>query len=161
MLCRSRCGRETYCVKPCGRTAWAARNKIALHPYTMREEVFRRGANLLLSLLLVATLLWGGCVACPQFFQTPNAKKSCCDPAGHCKRAKNDRSRQKPCQFQQLEIQQKVKPPVPLLAAIHPVLPSPVASLELREWMRASEARLGSPPKSPHERQALLSIFLI
>jgi hypothetical protein len=127
----------------------------------MRGEVFQRGANLLLSLLLVATLLWGGCVACPQFFQSPVVKKSCCDPAGHCKRTKNDRSQQKPCQFQQLEIQQKVKPPVPLVAVIHPVLPSPMASLEFRELMRASEARLGSLPKSPHERQALLSTFLI
>jgi len=123
--------------------------------------VFQRGATLVLSLLLVATLFWGGCVACPQFFQSPVVKKSCCDPAGHCKRTKNDGSQQKPCQFQQLEIQQKVKPPVPLVAVIHPVLPSPMASLELRELMRASEARLGSPPKSPHERQALLSTFLI
>jgi hypothetical protein len=40
-------------------------------------------------------------------------------------------------------------------------LPSLIASLELREWMRASQARLGSPPKSPHERQALLATFLI
>jgi hypothetical protein len=123
--------------------------------------MFQRGANVLLSLLLAATLTWGGCVACPQFFQAPIARKSCCDPAGHCKRTKNDRSQQKPCQFQQLEIQQKVKPPVPLVAVIHPVLPSPVASLQLREFMRASEARLGSPPKSPHGRQALLSTFLI
>lgn len=138
-----------------------ARNKIGMHPYTMRGEMFQRGANLLLSLLLVATLLWGGCVACPQFFQTPLAKKSCCDPAGHCRRTKTDSSQRKPCQFQQLELQQKVKPPVPLIAVIHPILASPIASLELRELMRASEARLGSPPKSPHERQALLSTFLI
>ena len=152
---------RTYCAKLCGRTARAARNKIALNPYTMREEMLRRAANLLVSMLLVATLLWGGCVACPQFFQAPLVKKSCCDPAGHCKRTKNDPSQQKPCQFQQLEIQQKVKPPVPLLAVIHPVLPSPIASLQLREFMRAAEARLGSPPKSPRERQALLSTFLI
>ena len=138
-----------------------ARNKIAFRPYTMRGEMFRRAANLLASLLLVATLLWGGCVACPQFFQSPVIKKSCCDPAGHCKRTKTDPSQQKPCQFQQLEVQQKVKPPVPLVAVIHLVSPSPIASLQLRELMRASEARLGSPPKSPHERQALLSTFLI
>jgi hypothetical protein len=136
-------------------------NKIASRPYTMREEMFQRGANLLLSLLLVAMLLWGGCVACPQFFQSPVVKKSCCDPAGRCKRTKTDPSQEKPCQFQQLELQQKVKPPVPVVAVIHPVLPSPVASLELRELIRASEARLGSPPKAPHERQALLSTFLI
>jgi hypothetical protein len=128
----------------------------------MREEMFQRGANLLLFLLLVATLLWGGCVACPQFFQAPLAKKSCCDPAGHCKRTKTDSSQpQKPCQFQQLEIQQKVKPPVPVVATIHPVLPAPTGLLQLRQVLRAVEARLGSLPEAPHERQALLSTFLI
>jgi hypothetical protein len=123
--------------------------------------MFRRSANLLLSLLLAATLLWGGCVACPQFFQAPIAKKSCCDPSGRCKRTKTDPPQQKPCQFQQLGVQQKVKPPVPLIAVIHPVLPIAIASLQYLASMRAPEEPLGSPPKLPRERQALLSIFLI
>lgn len=123
--------------------------------------MYRRVANLLISLLLGATLIWGGCVACPQFFQTPVAKKSCCDPAGHCKGTKNNRSQQKPCQFQQLELQQKVKPPVPVVAVVYPVLPSPTGLLQLRQMMRAAEVRLGSLPESPHEKQALLSTFLI
>jgi hypothetical protein len=123
--------------------------------------MFRRAANLLLSLLLAATLLWGGCVACPQFFQAPLAKKSCCDPAGHCRGSKTGPSQQKPCQFQQLELQQKVKPSVPLVAAIHPVLPSPTGLLQLRQVVRAAETQLGSLPESPHQKQALLSTFLI
>jgi len=114
-----------------------------------------------MSLLLVAALLWGGCVACPQFFQTPLAKKSCCDPAGHCRGTKTDSSQQKPCQFQQLELQQKVKPPVPLVAAIHAVLPSQTGFLQLRQLIRASQVRLASLPESPHQKQALLSTFLI
>lgn len=129
--------------------------------YARRELMFRRWANLLLSVLLVATLLWGGCVACPQFFQVPTAKKSCCDPAGHCKRTKTDPSQQKPCVFQQVEIQPKVNTPAPLVAVIHPILSSAIASMQLREVMRASEPLQGSPPKLPHERQALLSTFLI
>jgi hypothetical protein len=127
----------------------------------MREEMFERATNLLLSLLLVATLLWGGCVACPQFFQAPIAKKACCDPAGHCKRTKTNPSQQKPCQFQQLELQQKVKPPVPLLALLHAVLPSPTGLLQLRQVTRAAERQLGSLPESPHQKQAFLSTFLI
>jgi hypothetical protein len=127
----------------------------------MEREMCQRGANLLLSLLLVATLLWGGCVACPQFFQTPIAKKSCCDPAGHCRRTKTDPSQQKPCQFQQLELQQKVKPPVPLIAVIHPVLPSSIGSLQLQQLVRVTEIELGSLPESLHHKQALLSTFLI
>jgi hypothetical protein len=127
----------------------------------MREEMFQRATNLLLSLLLVATLLWGGCVACPQYFQAPLAKKSCCDPAGHCKRTKTDPSQQKPCQFQQLELQQKLRPPVPLVAAVHPALPSPAGTLQLRQVIRAAEKQLASLPESPHQKQALLSTFLI
>lgn len=123
--------------------------------------MLRGSANLLLSVLLVATLLWGGCIACPQFFQPPIAKKSCCDPAGHCKRTKTNPSEQKPCHFQQLKVQQKVKPPVPLVAVIHPLLAAAVASRQSRALTRASEERLGSPPNSVHSQQALLSTFLI
>jgi hypothetical protein len=123
--------------------------------------MLQRAANLLLSVLLIATLLWGGCVACPQFFQAPTAKKSCCDPAGHCKGKRTDPSQQKPCQFQQLEVQQKAKPPAPLVAVVHPVLPSPAGLLQLRQLIRFAEKELGSLPESPHRKQALLATFLI
>ena len=136
-------------------------NEFGPHPYIMRREMFQRLTNLFLSLLLTTALLWGGCVACPQFFQSPLAKKSCCDPAGHCKRTKTDSSQQRPCQFQQLTLQQKVKPPVPLMSAIHPVLPSPTGLLQLRQVLCVTEAQLGSLPESAHQKQAVLSTFLI
>src|SRR3954470_15592611 len=44
----------------------------------------RAFANLLCSLLLVSTLVWGGCISCEQFFMLPGAK-SCCAPNGRCK----------------------------------------------------------------------------
>ena len=40
----------------------------------------------LLSFLLVVTLLWGGCISCPQFFMLQTAEKSCCNKAGQCER---------------------------------------------------------------------------
>jgi hypothetical protein len=126
-----------------------------------KREMLRRAANLLLSALLATTLLWGGCVACPQFFQSPVAKKSCCDPAGHCRNTGKGTSHQRPCQFQQLELQQKVKPPAQLTAPVHPVLPSPTGFVQLWQAIRASEACHGSLPESPHQKQALLSTFLI
>ena len=43
-------------------------------------------ASSLLSLLLLTTLVWGGCVSCEQYFMLPGAK-SCCAPDGHCKRS--------------------------------------------------------------------------
>jgi hypothetical protein len=45
----------------------------------------------LLSFLMVVTLLWGGCISCPQFFMFPQAEQSCCEKDGQCKRpAKTD-----------------------------------------------------------------------
>ena len=123
--------------------------------------MFGRVANLFISLLLVATLLWGGCVACPQCFQVSHAKKSCCDPAGHCNRTKTNCSQRESSRFQQLTLQQRVRPPVPLVAAIHSVLPSTSVLLQQRQVIRGAELRLGSLPESPHRRQALLSTFLI
>ncbi len=36
--------------------------------------------------LLTATLLWGGCLSCPQFFMVGQSKQSCCDSDGKCRR---------------------------------------------------------------------------
>ena len=41
-------------------------------------------ASSLLSLLLLTTLVWGGCISCEQYFMWPGAK-GCCSPNGHCK----------------------------------------------------------------------------
>ena len=41
-------------------------------------------ASSLLSLLLLTTLVWGGCISCEQYFMFGGAK-SCCSPDGHCK----------------------------------------------------------------------------
>ncbi len=46
--------------------------------------MFRAFASPLLALLLVTTLVWGGCISCDQYFMWPGAK-SCCTPDGHCK----------------------------------------------------------------------------
>ena len=47
-------------------------------------------SNLLLSALMVTTLLWGGCVSCPQFFMFPTTKIDCCN-AGHCEQSKSQK----------------------------------------------------------------------
>ena len=44
-----------------------------------------RLANSLLSLLILITLIWGGCISCEQYFMWSGAK-TCCAPDGHCKR---------------------------------------------------------------------------
>jgi hypothetical protein len=50
----------------------------------MKIYVRRAFASSLLSLLLLTTILWGGCISCEQFFMLPGAK-TCCAPSGHCK----------------------------------------------------------------------------
>ena len=41
----------------------------------------------MLSLLMVVTLLWGGCISCPKFFMFPTrAEKSCCQRSDQCER---------------------------------------------------------------------------
>ena len=50
------------------------------------SSVLRAVSSSFLSLLLLVTLMWGGCISCPQFFMVPKAEKSCCDEAGKCKR---------------------------------------------------------------------------
>jgi hypothetical protein len=47
--------------------------------------LLRALSSSLLSLLLVTTLLWGGCVSCEQYFMF-GQPHGCCNPDGHCKR---------------------------------------------------------------------------
>jgi hypothetical protein len=37
---------------------------------------------------MLATLVWGGCISCDEYFMWPGAK-SCCSPNGHCKTKKS------------------------------------------------------------------------
>lgn len=49
-------------------------------------NVFRLISTSVLSFLLLLTLVWGGCISCPQFFMFPAAAKNCCNKAGQCER---------------------------------------------------------------------------
>ena len=53
--------------------------------------MLRAIGSFLMSGVMVITLLWGGCIACPQFFMFPGAKKDCCK-AGHCERSKSQKT---------------------------------------------------------------------
>jgi hypothetical protein len=46
--------------------------------------MYRALANSLLSLLILTTFVWGGCVSCEQYFMVRGAK-SCCAANGRCK----------------------------------------------------------------------------
>ena len=49
--------------------------------------MLRTIVNSLLSLLVFATFMWGGCVSCEQYFMFPGKKQqSCCNDSGKCER---------------------------------------------------------------------------
>lgn len=62
-------------------------------------------ANSVLSLLMVLTLLWGGCISCPQFFMFAKAEKSCCKKDGRCERPTKN-APVKECKQMPLELQE-------------------------------------------------------
>lgn len=50
-------------------------------------NVLRTLASSALAVLLVSTLLWGGCLSCSQFFMLPSTgAQDCCTPTGQCHR---------------------------------------------------------------------------
>src|SRR5215831_11121117 len=52
----------------------------------MKTSVLRSIASSVLSLLLMATFLWGGCVSCEQYFMFPGKHQPCCNKSGQCER---------------------------------------------------------------------------
>jgi hypothetical protein len=52
----------------------------------MKSDVLRSIASLLLSLLVTATFMWGGCVSCEQYFMFPGKHQPCCNKSGQCER---------------------------------------------------------------------------
>jgi hypothetical protein len=120
--------------------------------------VLRAAANLLLSALMVITLIWGGCIACPQFFMFPTAKKDCCK-AGHCERSKSHKSVPAECKRMPMEASSSLH----LLCAEPPTLTAASAGLlERMQSVQRTPADLFTPVEHPPpDLQALNATFLI
>src|SRR3954452_6539425 len=55
--------------------------------HNRNRTVLRTITNSLLSVLVIATFMWGGCVSCEQYFMFPGAQqKPCCNKSGKCER---------------------------------------------------------------------------
>ena len=122
----------------------------------MNGEVFRAVCNSALALLLLTTLLWGGCVSCEQFFMFPGTKSHCCNKAGQCERPGKSQGKTD-CNRMQLAQQSAahldIAPPVLSAGLVAPPAQPPVR-------FRAAVAdtlREHSPP----DLQVLNSTFLI
>lgn len=123
------------------------------------RSVLRAITSSFLSLLLLVTLMWGGCISCPQFFMVPNAEKSCCDEAGKCKRQSDEAPQEKECQRMPLE-------PPSISGAHHTLvaaLPTPLPELVPVSLVTADFMDLGLLPveHSPPDIQVLNATFLI
>jgi hypothetical protein len=119
--------------------------------------VRRALASSLLSLLLLTTLLWGGCISCEQFFMWPGVK-GCCGANGQCKREKSQPSQTgRECKQIAFEHQKSVDLhfDVRVLAvATFDLLPH--VAEPLTGWSGVSPVE-----PSPPDLQALHSTFLI
>jgi hypothetical protein len=120
--------------------------------------VLRRISNSLLSLLMMATLFWGGCVACPQFFMFSQAAKKDCCKAGRCEKSQSGKTtKANDCRRLPLEphgfVQALAEPPTVAIASVELVLPAVAPSPATLE--------LAPVEYSPPELHVLNSTFLI
>ncbi len=114
-------------------------------------------SNSLLSLLLLVTLIWGGCVSCEQYFMFGGAK-SCCSPNGHCK-TKNSPSQnsERACKQIAFDHHKAVDFHIDLTAMGSVKIEPPLLRVEAREHWRRGDPAEPSPP----DLQILHSTFLI
>ena len=114
-------------------------------------------ASSLLSLLLLTTLVWGGCISCEQFYMWPNVK-SCCGANGRCKTKKSqDSQTTRECKQIAFEHQKSVDLQVdlPIIGAPPPDLLPRIAE----PFTRSSRLQVIEP--SPPDLQVLHATFLI
>ena len=123
--------------------------------------MLRAIANSFVSILLAVTMLWGGCISCPQFFMLPGADTNCCDDTGRCKKKPQEPPTEKQCQTMPLELQPSggVHSPLIPIAEVEEIHVAQIAfnlGVNVRGWEDASQ-REHSPP----DLQALYAIYLI
>src|SRR5215813_10525208 len=88
----------------------------------MKTSVLRSIASSLLSLVVVATFMWGGCVSCEQYFMFPGKHQPCCNKSGQCERPGKNSPKPEKQDCNRLAFQRNTPAHVPLPA----VLPAPI-----------------------------------
>src|SRR3954454_6501028 len=115
-------------------------------------------ANTLLSLLLLTTLMWGGCVSCEQFFMWSGAK-GCCAPNGHCKTRKTPVGDHEGASCKQLAFDHHKSFDLQISLPVSEYRPAPVVTPDFAGFARHDTATWAGP--SPPDLQLLHSTFLI
>jgi hypothetical protein len=123
--------------------------------------VRRTLASSLLSLMLLATLVWGGCISCDQYFMWAGAK-GCCGSDGHCKtkaptNTPTQKSSGRECKQIAFDHQKSVDLHIDLPVVAIGGLPSPLRLVAVLCVRRDTAPVEPSPP----DLQILHSTFLI
>ena len=117
----------------------------------------RAFANSLLSLLLLVTLVWGGCTSCEQYFMFGGAK-SCCSPNGHCKtKTPPSHNSDRECKQIAFDHHKTVDFHIDLQVFAVVKIEMPMPMIEALEHWRGADLVGPSPP----DLQILHSTFLI
>lgn len=123
--------------------------------------VLRILSHALLSVLMVLTLIWGGCISCPQFFMFPGtqvtAKKNCCSKTGQCPRKPAQNTPAKECERIALELQSFAHLLLDLPPAIQPLYALPDVETPTSFFTQPVLA----PAHSPPDLNILHATFLI
>ena len=121
-------------------------------------RIVRRAlASSLLSLLLVTTVIWGGCISCEQYFMFQGTK-DCCNPDGHCRnKAPSKNSAGRECSQIAFDYQKTIHLHIdlPAVALLRVELPLPAVPA-IPPWRD-----LVPVDPSPPNLQILHSTFLI
>jgi hypothetical protein len=123
--------------------------------------VIRTLASWLLSLVVVATFLWGGCVSCEQYFMFPGKHQTCCNKSGQCERPGKTPGKPERQDCNRLPFSRSGQAHVLPLPAILPVF----VATQLEQSASAGLLRVESfdvvVDPSPPDRQAFNATFLI
>lgn len=126
--------------------------------YSEAEDVRRALASSLLSLLLITTMMSGGCISCEQYFMFQGSK-GCCDPDGHCKRKApaKESSAGRECTQIAFDHQKSIHLQVDLTAVAVVRIDIPVRTIQTLQRCHDATPVDTSPP----DLQILHSTFLI
>lgn len=117
-------------------------------------------ASSALSLLIVTTFLWGGCVSCEQYFMFPGKHQQCCNKSGQCDRpGKTSPKEKQACNRLPFGASGNVHP-VPLPAVLPAAVAHVTRELPFPALFRVAAFEVLFDP-SPPDLQALNATFLI
>ena len=125
-------------------------------------NVLRTVANSALAVLLVSTLLWGGCLSCSQFFMLQaNRAEHCCTPTGQCHRVPAPSPISRDCTIQPIALGGVAPDTV-----LHPGLtvadaPAPITGQVPVLHLSRGAAILPSATISPPDLSLLHSVFRV